>query len=79
MARDIIKDIIFAIIVGVLSFGWFLIMLLIISFVTVSYLHFEIEKMIVASVIFGIGAMILSAVSKAKKYIKDLNNKKCLK
>ncbi len=76
MARDIVKDIIFAIIVGVLSFGWFLIMLLIISFVTVSYLHFEIEKMIVASVIFGIGAMILSAVSKAKKYIKDLNNKK---
>ena len=68
--RDLIKEIIFCLITMAFSFAWILVMLLIISFVTLSYLKFNIKWMIVVSVIGGILAGSLYVVSSVKKYKK---------
>ncbi len=73
--RDIIKDIIFFFITVIGAFGWLMIMLLIISFVSLSYLHLKIDKMIIASVVFAIGIGVFYIIMKSKKYVR-LNDEK---
>lgn len=67
-AKDVVLDILFFFLTGLLGFGWLLLVLLIISFVALSYLHFEFEKMLMASVIFGIVLAVIYAFTKIKKY-----------
>ena len=55
-ARDIVKDILGFAVTVVLAFGWMMLMLLIISFISLGYLHFEIKWMVIVSVVFAIGA-----------------------
>ena len=55
-ARDIVKDILGFAVTVVLVFGWMMLMLLIISFISLGYLHFEIKWMVIVSVVFAIGA-----------------------
>lgn len=65
---DIVYDIIFFIITVVGAFAWLMLMLLFISFVTLSVLHFELKYMILASVIFAIVAGIWYIRKKVPKY-----------
>lgn len=68
--RDLAKEFIFCIITMALAFLWVLIMLLILSFVTLSYLHFNIKWMILISLLCGIAAGVVYVVSTVKKYKK---------
>jgi hypothetical protein len=74
-AFDIVKDIIFFFVVVAVAFGWLLLMLLIISFVALSYLHMKFDYMILASVIFAIIAGIVYIIVKSRKYVR-LNDEK---
>jgi TRAP-type C4-dicarboxylate transport system permease small subunit len=67
---DLVKEIIFCIIVMALAFGWMILMLLIISFVTLSYLQFNIKWMLIFSTIFAVLAGIFYVVQTVKKYKK---------
>lgn len=67
-AKDVVLDILFFFITGLIGFGWMLLVLLIISFVSLSYLHFEFEKMLMVSVIAGVVIAVLYAFTKVKKY-----------
>jgi cation transport ATPase len=55
-ARDVIKGVFGFIATVVLAFGWMMLMLLIISFIGLGYLHFEIKVMVLVSVVFAVGA-----------------------
>lgn len=51
----------------ILAFGWMLLMLLLVSFVSLSYFHFEIGKMILFSALFAIAIGIVYVISKIRK------------
>ena len=65
---DIVKDILGFFFMTALAFAWLMIMLLIISFVTLSYIHFDIRYMIIASIIFAIAVAIYYIHRMSKKY-----------
>lgn len=67
-AKDVVLDIIFFFVYIAGAFVWSLGMLLIISFVTVSYLHFNIKYMIIFSVAVAIAVGIYYVIKKVKKY-----------
>lgn len=67
---DIVKDIIFFFVVVAVAFGWLLLMLLIISFVSLSFLHMEFDHMVIASIVFAIVAGIVYIIVKSRKYVK---------
>lgn len=50
-AIDMIKDIIFFFLTTAFAFGYFMLMLLIISFISLSYIHFTIEAIVAISVV----------------------------
>ena len=50
-AIDMIKDIIFFFLTTAFAFGYFMLMLLIISFISLSYIHFTIEAIVAMSVV----------------------------
>ena len=54
----------------ILAFLWVLVMLLIVSFVTLSYLKFQIKWMIVASALAAVIAGIVYVTAAVKKYRK---------
>lgn len=66
--KDIVLDVIFFFVTVLLAFGWGMLMLLIISFVTLSYLHFDIRFMIIFSVLLSVGTGIYYTVKKINKY-----------
>ncbi len=74
-ARDIILDIIMFFVCVAGAFGWMMLMLLIISFISLSYLHFKIDKMMIVSVIAAIATAVVYIVLKARKYTR-LNDEK---
>jgi len=59
MPIKIINSIISVLFTGIISFAWMLLMLMIISFVSLSYLHFKIDTMLLVSIVFGILAAII--------------------
>ena len=65
---DIVKDIFGFFLTVAVVFAWVMVMLLILSFVTLSYLHFDIKWMFAASVLCAIGAGVLSLRHFVKKY-----------
>ncbi|MGN0142607.1 MAG: hypothetical protein ACI4AD_10295 [Roseburia sp.] len=67
---DLVKEIIFCVITMALAFGWVILMLLIISFVTLSYIKFNIKWMLIVSGICGVLAGIIYVVLAVKKYRK---------
>ena len=73
--RDIVLDIIMFFVCVAGAFGWMMLMLLIVSFISLSYLHFKFDKMVLASVIAAIVVAVVYIVLKAKKYTK-LNDEK---
>ena len=52
--RDIIKNIIFFFFTVAIGFGWMMLMLLIISFVSLGYIHMHFDRMIIVSVVTAI-------------------------
>lgn len=66
--KDIIMDVIFFFITTALAFGWMLLMLLIVSFVSLSYLHFNIDKMLIVSGVFAAAVAIGYIIKKVRKY-----------
>lgn len=67
---DYVKAVLGFFVVTAAGFGWMLLMLLIVSFVTLSYLHFNIGKMLVASGIFAAVVAVIYVVFTIKKFSK---------
>ena len=67
-ARDIALDVLGFFLTAGVAFGWMMLMLLIISFVSLSYLHFDIKVMILTSLAFALIVMVVYVVKKIKKY-----------
>lgn len=65
---DIVKDIIFFFLTTVFAFAYFMLVLLIISFITTSYLHFTIEGIFIVSILGAVGVGVYYIVKKVKKY-----------
>ncbi len=68
---DLIKDFIFFLITTACSMLWVMTVLLIISFVTLSYLHFTIEGMFITAVVCTVFVDIYYIVKTVKKYRRD--------
>lgn len=68
---DIVKDIIFFFLTTAFAFAYFMLVLLIISFITTSYLHFTIEGIFIASILGTVGVDVYYIVKKVKKYRKQ--------
>lgn len=63
---ELVKDIIgFVFVVGI-AFGWMILMLLILSFVSLSYLHFNIDDMLNFSTVFAIIAGAVYVIHKVR-------------
>ena len=67
-AQDVVMDVIMLFVTTALAFGWMLIMLLIFSFVTLSYVHIEIGTML--STVFAAVILVVYIVKKGLKYRK---------
>ena len=63
---DIAKSIIFFLLTTAFAFAWFMLTLLLISFVTSSYLHFTIEGIFIASTVCTVGVDIWYVVKKVR-------------
>lgn len=66
-ALDIAKEIIFFILFTVAMFAYCMLVLLIISFVTSSFLHFSIEGIIITSIVGTVALDVYYVVRKVKK------------
>lgn len=69
-AQDVVMDIIMLFVTTAVAFGWTLIMLLIFSFVTLSYVHIEIGTMLLISTVVAVGWFVVDVVKKVVKYRK---------
>ena len=67
---DIAKDIIFFFVTTAIAFAYFMLVLLIISFVTISYIHFTIEGIFILATVATVGVDIHYVVKKIRKYRK---------
>lgn len=67
---DIAKDIIFFFVTTAIAFAYFMLVLLIISFVTISYIHFTIEGIFIMATVVTVGVDIHYVVKKIRKYRK---------
>ena len=68
---DIIKEIIFFLIATALVFGWCMLVLLILSFVTLSVLHFTIEGIVITAIVGTVCYDIYYILRKVKEYRKQ--------
>ncbi|MBR6303623.1 MAG: hypothetical protein IKR35_07200, partial [Lachnospiraceae bacterium] len=57
------------------TFGWLLIMQLIISFVFLSYIHMKFDNMLIVSIVGAVLAAVVYGIVKSRKYIR-LNDEK---
>ena len=67
--KDVAVDILGVVFRALIGFGWMMLMLLIISFVSLSYIHFEIKTMLLVSVLTGVVLGVASAFKTVAKYI----------
>ena len=67
---DIAKDIIFFFVTTAIAFAYFMLVLLIISFVTISYIHFTIAGIFIMATVATVGVDIHYVVKKIRKYRK---------
>lgn len=68
---DMIKEIIFFLIVTVCAYAWWMLILLIISFVTLSVLHFTIEAIYIMAGVGMVCTDIYYVVRRVKEYRKN--------
>ncbi|MCH5339863.1 MAG: hypothetical protein J1E01_00205 [Acetatifactor sp.] len=67
---DMVKEVIFFLIVTAFVFGWWMLVLLIISFVTLSVLHFTIEGIVITSIVGTVGVDIYYVIHRVKEFKK---------
>lgn len=67
---DMVKEVIFFLIVTACAFGWWMLMLLLISFVTLSVLHFTIEGIVIAAVVGTVCVDIYYVSRRVKEFRK---------
>lgn len=67
---DMVKEVIFFLIVTAFAFGWWMLVLLIISFVTLSVLHFSIEGIVITSIVGTVGVDIYYVIHRVKEFRK---------
>jgi hypothetical protein len=67
--KDVAVDILGVVFKALIGFGWMMLMLLIISFVSLSYIHFEIKTMFIVSILTGAVVGIIAASGVARKYL----------
>lgn len=67
---DMVKEVIFFLIVTAFAFGWWMLVLLIISFVTLSVLHFTIEGIVITSIVGTVGVDIYYVIHRVKEFRK---------
>ncbi len=65
--KDVVLDLLLFFLRVAIAFGWMMLMLLLISFVSLGYLHFKIENMVIASVVT---AVIVGAYNIYKMILK---------
>ena len=70
VVKDIVKDILFLFASMAIGFLWMLLVLLIISFVSLGYIHMHLDRMIIVSVIFAVAVGVYKLVKMVKKYRK---------
>jgi hypothetical protein len=66
---NLLKGILGFVFVVAIAFGWMMLMLLIISFVSLSYLHFNIDVMLYVSAFFAVVCGVIYIFSKIRKSI----------
>ncbi|MBQ3795840.1 MAG: hypothetical protein II842_06080 [Butyrivibrio sp.] len=67
--KDVAVDILSVLFKALVGFGWMMLMLLIISFVSLSYIHFEIKTMFIVSILTGVVVGIFASLKTWRKYI----------
>lgn len=67
---DIVKEIVFFLLVTAVAFAWWMLMLLLISFLTLSVLHFTIEGIFILAAVGTIGTDIGYIANKVKQHRK---------
>lgn len=67
-AKDIIKDIVFFILTTAIAFAYWMLVFLLISFLTLSYLHFTIEGIYVLAIIGTVLVDIYYVWKTVRKY-----------
>ena len=72
---DVVKDLILFVLTTALAFGWLLVMLLIVSFVSMGYLHMQLRHMLIASAVFAVIYAAVYVWKKIRKY-RDLLRRK---
>ena len=65
---DIIEEIVGFVFTVLLAFGWMMLVLLLISFVGLAYVHFEIAQMLVWSVMFALVIAVIEALGLIRKH-----------
>lgn len=65
--RDVVKEIIFFLIVTAVAYAWWTVMLLLVSFLTLSLLHFTMEGILILA---GVGTAAVDAYHIVKKVKK---------
>ena len=70
--KDVAKDILLFIPVTVVAFAYWMLLLLLISFLTLSFLHFTIEGIFIASIVGTVVVDIIYVVSKIRAYQKEM-------
>ena len=67
---DMVKEIIFFLIVTAFAFGWWMLVLLILSFVTLSVLHFTIEGIVITAIVGTVGVDIYYVIHRVQEFRK---------
>lgn len=67
---DIVKEIIFFLLTTALAFAYWMLVFLLISFLTLSYIHFTIEGIYALAIVGTIGNDIWYIIRKIKQYRK---------
>lgn len=70
-ALNMIKEFVLFLLVTACAFGWWMLMLLIISFVMLSVIHFTIEAIFMIAIIGTVAIDVFYVVKKVKKYKKE--------
>ena len=68
--KDGAVDILTVAVSALVGFGWMMLMLLIISFVSLSYIHFDIKTMLIVSVLTGVIVGLSRCFKVFQKYFK---------
>ena len=65
---DTVEEIVGFVFTVLVAFGWMMLMLILISFVGLAYIHLKLEKMIIWSILFAVAVGVIEAFGLIKKH-----------